>query len=29
MPDGPESIPEEMRQQMPAAVLEQLQGDEE
>ena len=29
MPDGPESIPEEMRQRMPAAVLEQLQAEEE
>ena len=29
LPDGPESIPEEMRQQMPDAVLEQLQADEE
>ena len=29
LPDGPESIPEEMRQQMPAAVLEQLQAEED
>jgi len=29
LPDGPDSIPEEMRQQMPQAVLEQLQSEED
>ncbi|WP_254837998.1 glutamyl-tRNA reductase [Natronomonas marina] len=29
LPDGPDSLPEEMRQQMPPAVLEQLQTEED